>query len=103
MDDPAWRVYQASFEFSSTSFPRFKASMVERCLWIVKHLAVYQFEQPKFWRRLFQFFDDLRVLVGCDAVPGVGEFIGDLPLFEMMQKRRHLQHQLVLKAGIKFR
>ncbi|MGO8931311.1 MAG: hypothetical protein ACLQU3_31020 [Limisphaerales bacterium] len=81
----------------------FKSSMVEGRFWVVKHLAVYQFQQPEFWGGLLQFLDDLRVLVGGDAVPGVGKFIGDLPLFEMMQKRGHLQHQPVPKAGIKFR
>ena len=33
-------------------------------LWVVEYLAIDEFQQPKFWRRLFQFFDDLRVLVG---------------------------------------
>jgi hypothetical protein len=46
--------------------------MVERRAWVVEYLAVDEFQQPEFWGGLLQFFDDFRVLVGCDAVPGVG-------------------------------
>jgi hypothetical protein len=41
--------------------------MVQRRTRVAEYLAVDEFQQLHLGRRLFQFFDDLRGLVGCDA------------------------------------
>jgi hypothetical protein len=67
-------------------------------VWVVEYLAIDEFQQPKFWRRLFKFFDDLRVLVGFNALSVISQFIGDLPLFEMMDEGGQLGDQLIPKV-----
>ena len=64
----AVRAYQFSFQGCRGAYPWIQPGVIQFGSRVMEYLAIHELQQPEFRSGLFQLLDDLRVLVGPDAV-----------------------------------